>query len=84
MKNNVSDLEIMPVCCKTCPFKLNKNDVFQDVVLASKVTERTLFKSQQLCHKDSYDKKKQLFRCRGSYDYNKEIYTRMKLDHLLK
>ena len=77
MKTDVSNLEVMPVCCKTCPFKLDENDMFQNIELANKVIERTLFKATQICHFSNYDKKKQQFKCRGSYDYNMEIYKRM-------
>jgi stalled ribosome alternative rescue factor ArfA len=79
----VSDLPIMPVFCKTCPFKQNERGVFQDNKLASKVIERTLFKSQQLCHKDAYLSENQ-FRCKGSWDYNFEIYNRLGFSELIK
>ena len=71
--------KIMEVCCKTCPFKLDNNDIFQNVELASKVIERTLFKSVQVCHSNNYNKKKEQFKCKGSFDYNNEIYNRMDL-----
>ena len=74
----------MQVCCKTCPFKTDKNDRQQDPELASEVTYRTLFNAWQLCHKDGYDKKKELFRCKGSHDYNMEIYGRLGITNLNK
>ena len=75
-----SDLKVMPVECKTCPFKLNDKGLHQNIELVNAVTERTLFKGQQICHKDSYNKKKEQFRCKGSYDYNMEIYKRIGLE----
>jgi uncharacterized Fe-S cluster-containing protein len=76
--------KVMPTHCKTCPFKPDKNGVFQDNELASKVTSRTLFKAHQLCHKDNYAKDKETFRCKGSFDENMKIYKRMNLEHLVK
>lgn len=80
MKIDVSKLEVMPVCCKTCPFKLNDKGIMQNIELANKVIERTLFKASQICHHNGYNKKKQQFKCRGSYDYNMEIYKRIGID----
>lgn len=78
MKGKVSDLPIMKVPCSTCPFKL-VGGKYQNMELANAVTERTLFKAQQTCH--TVDDTQ---RCRGSYDFNKTIYDRMGLGHLLK
>lgn len=76
-----SDLKVMPVECKTCPFKLNDKGLHQNIELVNAVTERTLFKGQQICHHNNYNKKKEQFRCKGSYDYNMEIYKRMGLEN---
>jgi hypothetical protein len=84
MKVPVSDLPVMVACCKTCPFKLGENGREQDMKLASEVTQRTLFKAQQICHGTEGKNRKAHNRCKGSYDYNKTIYDRMGLGHLLK
>lgn len=83
-KIDASLLPIMPVCCKTCPFKLNEKGFFQNNELANEVTSTTLFKGHQLCHKDGYKKDKELFRCKGSFDENKQIYDRLNVGHLIK
>jgi hypothetical protein len=79
----VSELPIMKSCCKTCPFK-EINGRMQDANLANKVTARTLFKGQQICHGTESENRKANNRCKGSYDYNYEIYSRLNLQHLLK
>lgn len=77
-----SDLKVMSVECKTCPFKLNDKGLHQNIELVNTVVERTLFKAQQICHSNgAYDKKKEQFRCKGSYDYNMEIYKRIGLEN---
>lgn len=83
-KTPIYDLPIMIACCKTCPFKTNANGKMQDEAFAQQVTERTLFKSQQICHGTEDKNRKPNNRCKGSYDYNFEIYNRLNLAHLLK
>jgi len=70
--------------CATCPFKPDENGVWQNVELANKVVERTLFKGQQICHGTEKENREGRNRCKGAYDHNLEIYKRMRLDHLLK
>lgn len=77
MKTPVSQLTVMKVFCKTCPFKPDSKGHQQNSDLASKVTARTLFKDEQICHKDFYEKGKKQYRCKGSYDYNQTIYDRI-------
>ena len=72
-------LPVMKAHCKTCPFKCDESNRMRDAELASRVTERTLFKAHQLCHGTS-DKT----RCKGSFDYNFAIYDRMGFGHLVK
>lgn len=72
MKINPADYPVMKACCKTCPFKLDANNKMQDLGLANRVVERTLFKAHQLCHGT-----KDTTRCKGSFDYNFAIYDRM-------
>lgn len=84
MKKPVCELPVMKGHCKTCPFKPDENGIMQDVALANTVTERTLFKGQQICHGTEGKKRKATHRCKGSYDHNKIIYERLKLSHLLK
>lgn len=84
MPKPVSKLPVMGACCKTCPFKKDARGVFQDVELANKVIARTLFNSQQICHGTEGKNRKPNNRCKGSFDYNKEIYSRLGLAHLLK
>lgn len=80
----VSKLPVMKTHCATCPFKPNKNGVWQNIPLACQVVERTLFKGQQVCHGTEGKKRKWRNRCKGAYDHNLEIYRRLKVDHLLK
>lgn len=84
MKVPVCDLPVMASYCKTCPFKPDEKGHPQNVDLANTVTSRTLFNSQQICHGTEGKNRKATHRCKGSYDFNKTIYTRMGLDHLLK
>jgi hypothetical protein len=80
----VSELPVMKKCCKSCPFKLNEKGFYQDVELANKVIERTLFKGQQICHTTEGKNRKGKNRCFGAYQHNLEIYKRMGLEKLLK
>ena len=85
LEKPVSELSVMKKHCKTCPFKpVDKFGTYQFPETASEVISSTLFNSQQVCHHNGYDKKKKQFRCKGSYDYNKMIYDRLGLGHLLK
>lgn len=79
MKKNVAELPVMKACCKTCPFKEDERGVWQDVELASKVIERTLFQGQQICHGTEGKRREAHNRCRGAWEYNNEIYKRMGL-----
>lgn len=83
-KPPVHTLPVMESCCKTCPFKEVKDGKWLDSEMATKVIERTLFKSQQICHGTEGKNRKANNRCKGSYDHNKTIYDRMGLGHLLK
>jgi len=69
----------MKAHCKTCPFKVNDQGRMLDAELANAVTSRTLFKAHQLCHGTN-----DTTRCKGSFDYNFEIYDRMGCGHLVK
>lgn len=83
-KVKVCDLPVMKGHCKTCPFKPNANGHWQDTQLANEVIARTLFKGQQICHGTEGKNREPHNRCKGAYDHNLEIYTRMNLNHLLK
>lgn len=83
MKEPVSSLPVMLACCKSCPFK-EVDGRQQNPELASQVTSRTLFKAQQICHGTEGKNRVARNRCKGSYDFNKTIYARLGLDHLLK
>jgi hypothetical protein len=54
-----------------------------DAELASKVTKRTLFNSQQICHGTEGKNRKANNRCKGSFDNNFQIYDRMGLAYLI-
>lgn len=76
-KIDCAEYPVMKSHCKTCPFK-DINGKQQDAELASKVTERTLFKAHQLCHST-----KDTTRCKGSFDFNYAIYERMGFARLI-
>lgn len=84
MKIPVCELPVMKTHCKTCPFKPNERGIEQDQQLANEVTQRTLFKAQQICHGTEGKNRKPTHRCKGSYDFNFTIYQRLRLSHLLK
>lgn len=75
----VSDLPVMKATCKTCPFK-DENGRWRDPELASKVIERNLFNSQQICHGTEGKNREPRNRCKGYFDYAFEIYERMGLN----
>lgn len=80
----VCELPVMKSHCKTCPFKPNEKGIWQNVELAQKVIERTLFNSQQICHGTEGENRKPNNRCKGAFEHNLEIYKRLNMDHLLK
>ena len=84
MNKPVSELEVMKACCKTCPFKQFKNGAWQDPDLSQRVIERNLFNSQQICHGTEGENRKPNNRCKGYFDYSKEIYIRLGYGDLLK
>jgi hypothetical protein len=84
LKVPVSDLPIMKACCKTCPFKLDEKGIQQDAKLAAEVVERNLLQSQQICHGTEGPNREPHNRCKGYYDYSKEIYDRMGLVNIIK
>lgn len=73
---NAGDLPIMKNHCKSCPFKPDAAGKWQDPELANTVTNRTLFKAQQICHSTEGKNRKPTHRCKGSFDNNDEIYKR--------
>lgn len=77
---NVSDLPVMKLCCKSCPFKLDKNGTWKDVELATEVAIRNLFNSQQICHSTEGENREPKNRCKGYFDYSFDIYQRMGLE----
>lgn len=84
MKKLVCELPVMKNYCKTCPFKPNDRGVWQNVELANEITQRTIFKAQQICHGTEGENRKPNNRCKGSFDYNSEIYERLGMKQYLK
>lgn len=78
MQIDCSKTPVMKAPCKSCPFK-EINNKQQDAELASRVTERTLFKAHQLCHSTN-----NTTRCKGSFDFNFTIYERMGFADLIE
>lgn len=70
-------LPVMKKCCKSCPFKTDEKGRQQDPELAAAVTQRTLFKANQICHSTEGVNRLPRNRCKGSYDFNRTIYKRM-------
>ncbi|MCP1384859.1 hypothetical protein [Runella salmonicolor] len=84
MKNpNVGDLPIMSAHCKMCPFKPQGRGIY-DAELASTVTQRTLFKAQQICHGTEGKTRLPTHRCKGSFEYNAQIYERLGMPDLVE
>lgn len=81
---NVSELPVMKSCCKSCPFKLDANGKYQDVELANRVVERTLFQAQQICHGTESKNRKPNNRCKGAFEHNYEIYKRLGFSDFIK
>lgn len=80
----VSELPVMKRCCKTCPFKKDKDGRWQNVELANEVIGRTLFQAQQICHSTETGKNRTPHnRCKGAFDHNFEIYDRMGFGDLI-
>jgi len=78
------ELPVMKAHCKTCPFKPDEKGHQRDPETCNKVISRTLFKAHQICHGTEGKDREANNRCKGSFDYNYEIYTRMGLNHLVK
>ena len=70
--------------CKTCPFRPDSKGIWRDVEQASVVTQRTLFRSHQICHGTEGENREARTRCKGSFDHNKEIYDRTGFGDLVK
>ena len=83
-KIKASELPVNKVCCKTCPFRMVAPNLWQDIPLANKVIERTLFKGHQICHGTEGENREWKTRCKGAYDHNLEIYKRLGLEKLVK
>ena len=84
MEIDPEKLPVMKNYCKTCPFKPNEEGFYQDVHLANGVIKRTLFKAHQICHGTESENRTPNNRCKGSFDYNMEIYKRMGFEKLIK
>lgn len=67
----------MKQCCKTCPFKRNKDGHWQHSKLASEVLSRTLFQAQQICHGTEGNHREPKNRCKGAYDEAFTLYQRL-------
>jgi len=80
---SIDGLKPQKACCATCPFKKNERGHWQDSGLANTVIQRTLLKSQQLCHgskgggPDEKIDQEHTRLCRGARDYYLEIYHRL-------
>ena len=74
----------MKAFCKSCPFKPNDRGVWQNIELADKVISNTLFQGQQICHGTEGKNRKPNNRCKGSFDYNSEIYKRLGFEKFIK
>ena len=84
MKIDPEKTPVMKAHCKTCPFKKNENGFWQDTKLANEVIQRTLFQGHQICHGTEGKNREPKNRCKGAFDHNMEIYTRLGLDKLVK
>lgn len=73
----VSTLPVMKTYCKSCPFKPNKKGNWQCPEVANGVIQKTLFQAQQICHSTEGPERKPHNRCKGSFEYNIDIYQRM-------
>ena len=80
MERPVHELDVMKSCCKTCPFKKNKEGEWQNPELAATVIQRNLFQSQQICHGTEGKNREPNNRCKGYYDYSFDIYQKMGLE----
>jgi hypothetical protein len=61
----------MPSHCKTCPFGPNG-----DLILKSRLMAK-LLETNQLCHQPRFKGQRETHLCRGSRDYQLEMYTRL-------
>lgn len=77
-------LPVMKACCKSCPFKTDDTGKWQNIELASEVVNRTLFKGHQICHSTEGKNRDPHNRCKGLFDHNSEIYTRMGFGEFIK
>lgn len=80
MEQDVYKLPVMNKTCKTCPFRKNDKNCWQNMELAQTVIERNLFKSQQICHGTEGLNREAKNRCRGYFDYSFMLYKKMGLN----
>ena len=77
MEKDICELPVMKERCKSCPFKEDEYGRWLDPELAQKVIDRTLFKSQQICHGTEGVNREAKNRCKGAYDYCYTVYERL-------
>lgn len=83
-KIDASTLPVMKAHCQSCPFKPNKKGHWQCPEVANGVIKKTLFQAQQICHSTEGPNRKARNRCKGAFDYNSEIYTKMGFKEFIK
>jgi hypothetical protein len=83
MKIDCSTLPVMKANCKSCPFR-DVGGKWRDLRQANEVIERTLFKAHQICHGTEGVNRKPNNRCKGAFDHNFEIYSRMGFADLVR
>ena len=69
---DISDWDVMPVQCPTCPFREGNHSEITEMVM-----ERTLTDSSQICHHPATKGKKETHLCRGARLWQCEIMHKL-------
>lgn len=78
------ELPVMKAHCRTCPFRPVGDNKTYDPELAQKVITRNFLSSQQVCHGSEGPNREHRNRCKGAFDYFKEIYYRMGMPDVIQ
>lgn len=77
IQQDTSKFPVMPAQCPTCPFRTDANGRHPDVRLVSRIQLRCLTEASQICHHPRSQGKLETHLCRGTRDYQLQLFHRM-------
>jgi hypothetical protein len=63
--------------CKTCPFNVDENGRHVDEKMVSRIQVQVITEAGQICHHPRLHNKPETHLCRGAYDFQQEILSRL-------